>query len=124
MGDKFRSPFHVCCIPNTTLPSGHSFSNALSTETYLKDSGNELTFFSLPLLFQNSAAFLEESKQNKCDCLKNYWKTRSEHSSFEWLSWAEDASPAASFSPHPEGVSVGKGRGSRVALKEEGAEGP
>lgn len=63
--------------------------------------------FPLPLLFQNSAAFLEESKQNKCDRLKNYWKTCSEH--FEGLCWADDRRGQPALCPEGGGAVLRSG---------------
>lgn len=80
-------------------------------------------FSCLPLLFQNSAAFLEESKQNKCGYVKNYWKPRCEHCVFGWLPGAH-VSPEAPCGRHSMVVSVRRGQGSRVVSKEEGADRP
>lgn len=79
MGSLRAAPLrHSALWPRVAQSAGKQFG----------DSGNELTFPPLPLLFQNSAAFLEESKQNKCDCLKNYWKT-GVLNTLIWLCWAD-----------------------------------
>lgn len=71
-----QAPLCALCMlrPCTLSAFGHNFSMLCLWRNVSKTQEMNSLFFPLPLLFQNSAAFLEESKQNKCDYLKNYWK--------------------------------------------------